>query len=194
MNHFLNESGDSVWTYGTQTVPGLGLSMYGIQALLSTEGYEINPKARQDKYRLVSRAEFFIQYTRGKEWLGAGLPVLDEVRNQPKWTTQFRAFLTINHKIEIMFASNRQTSVLSKAVSYPALYQRNTIQNRYPTYRTWDMMLRLYLSNHFLVYFQFQNMFNHHYAGLDATGTPDDLLYNPQQGRSWRLGVNYNMN
>ena len=37
-------------------------------------------------------------------------------------------------------------------------------------------------------------MFNKRYAGLDATGTPDDLLYNPQPGRQIRLGVNYNMN
>jgi hypothetical protein len=37
-------------------------------------------------------------------------------------------------------------------------------------------------------------MFNRHYSGLDATGTTDDLLYNPQQGRLVHLGVNYNMN
>ena len=55
-------------------------------------------------------------------------------------------------------------------------------------------MSRLYLSNHFLVYLHFINAFDRHYAGLDATGTPDDLNYNPQQGRQWRLGVNYNMN
>ncbi len=63
-----------------------------------------------------------------------------------------------------------------------------------PKFRTWDMRAQLHLSNHFLVYFQMQNMFNRRHAGLDATGTPDDLLYNPQPGRMARFGVNYNMN
>jgi outer membrane receptor protein involved in Fe transport len=73
-------------------------------------------------------------------------------------------------------------------------YNRNTVLERYPTFRSWDMMMRLYLSNHFLLYFHVQNLFNRHYSGLDASGTQDDLLYNPQQGRLLRLGVNYNMN
>jgi hypothetical protein len=55
-------------------------------------------------------------------------------------------------------------------------------------------MTRFYLSNHFLVYLQFINIFDRHHAGIDATGTPDDLLFNPQQGRIWKLGVSYNMN
>jgi hypothetical protein len=56
------------------------------------------------------------------------------------------------------------------------------------------MVMRVYLDNHFVVYFQMQNMFNRHFAGLDAYGTPQDLQFNPQQGRIWRLGVNYSMN
>ena len=59
---------------------------------------------------------------------------------------------------------------------------------------TWDLVGRVYLSNHFLVYFNAQNIFDREFAGLDATGTPDDLRYNPQPGRYVRLGVNYNMN
>jgi hypothetical protein len=45
-----------------------------------------------------------------------------------------------------------------------------------------------------VVYFHVRNVFDNHFAGLDAHGTTEDLQYNPQQGRIWRLGVNYNMN
>jgi hypothetical protein len=93
-----------------------------------------------------------------------------------------------------MFASNRQTSVLSKSVAYRDQYQLLFTKERYPTFRSWDMSTRIFLSNHFLIYMQIQNMFNRRFAGLDATGTPDDLLFNPQQGRIIRFGVNYNMN
>ena len=93
-----------------------------------------------------------------------------------------------------MLASNRQTSVLSKSVIYRDEYNRTVTRERYPAFRSWDAMARLYLSNHFLIYFHVQNIFSKHYAGLDATGTADDLLYNPQQGRLVRFGVNYNMN
>lgn len=93
-----------------------------------------------------------------------------------------------------MFASNRQTSALSKSIAYRDDYKREVTQERYATFRTWDATARLYLSNHFLVYFYVQNLFNKRYGGLDATGTPDDLLYNPQQGRLIRFGINYNMN
>lgn len=187
------ENGDSVWNYGMRNMPGLALSMYGFQGLFSSENYNINPKEKRNKYKLSTRTEFFVLYARGKEWLGEGLAPTTDVRNAPRWHTQFRTFFTLG-KLELMFASNRQTSVLSKSAAYPALYQRGVTQTRYPTFRSWDMMMRFYLSNHFLLYFQLQNMYNRHYAGLDATGTPDDLLYNPQQGRIWRFGVNYNMN
>jgi hypothetical protein len=93
----------------------------------------------------------------------------------------------------LVFAANSQRSSLGKSVIFTKLYQL-TERERLQKFVTWDFMSRLYLSNHFLVYFQLINAFNRHHAGIDASGTPDDLLYNPQQGRQWRLGVNYNMN
>jgi hypothetical protein len=90
-------------------------------------------------------------------------------------------------------ATNKQGSTLGKSVIFKAQYQLPE-QPGLEKFITWDFMSRLYLSNHFLVYFQLINAFDRHHAGIDATGTPDDLLYNPQQGRQWRLGVNYNMN
>jgi outer membrane receptor protein involved in Fe transport len=135
----------------------------------------------------------YFQYARGKEWLGGNRAQYDDVFNAPRWQFQFRTFFTFD-RIEIMLASNRQQTVTSKAVIYKDEYQRKIIQEKYPAFRSWDMMMRLYLSKHFLLYFYAQNLFNRHYSGLDATGTVNDLLYNPQQGRLLRFGVNYNMN
>jgi outer membrane receptor protein involved in Fe transport len=181
-------------SYGYKNAPGLALSMWGIQAVYRTGWKSTDLKVNGDKTTVLSnRTEFFVQYTRGKEWFGYDLPATDEVRNQPKWHTQFRYYFKAGKKFELVFASNRQTSSLSKSLIFKDLYQLPE-RPRLATFRTWDAMSRLYLSNHFLVYFQMLNIFNKRYAGIDATGTPDDILYNPQQGRQWRVGVNYNMN
>jgi outer membrane receptor protein involved in Fe transport len=181
-------------SYGYKNAPGLALSMWGIQAVYRTDWKSTDLKTKGKKTTVLSnRTEFFVQYARGKEWFGYGLPATDEVRNQPKWHTQFRYYFKAGKKFELVFASNRQTSSLSKSLIFKDLYQLSE-RPRLATFRTWDAMSRLYLSNHFLVYFQMLNVFNKRYAGIDATGTPDDILYNPQQGRQWRVGMNYNMN
>ncbi len=183
---------DDRWSYGYRNTPGLALSMWGLQGLFVSENFNYQKEDRMKGYQLSGRTEVFIQYARGREWFGEQRTVTTDVFNAPRWQTQVRFVFNIN-KLELMFASNRQTSTLSKSVLYRDQVQRTT-QERYPTFRTWDMRAQMYLSNHFLVYLQMQNMFNRHYAGLDATGTSDDLLYNPQPGRLLRFGLNYNMN
>lgn len=181
------------WRYGWENDPGKSLSMWGIQGLLSSENQKLDLSGNRKKTHITGRTEIFFQYARGKEWFGTARTETNDVFNAPRWHFQFRMFFTVN-KLELMLASNRQTAVLSKAALYADQFKREITQERYPRFRSWDMMMRLYLSNHFLVYFHAQNVFNRHYSGLDATGTQDDLLYNPQQGRLVRFGVNYNMN
>ncbi|MBV6442916.1 MAG: Vitamin B12 transporter BtuB [Saprospiraceae bacterium] len=181
------------WRYGWENAPGRALSMWGIQGLIRSEDHELELSGDRKKTRIAGRTEIYFQYARGKEWLGDERKVTGDVFNAPRWQFQFRMFFTVN-QLELMLASNRQTEALSKAVIYQDDYQRKIIMERFPKFRSWDMMMRFYLSKHFLTYFHVQNLFNRAYSGLDATGTPDDLLYNPQQGRLIRFGVNYNMN
>lgn len=185
---------DDTYYYGFQHVPGLALSSWGVQGLLRTGTGNINLKISGKKdIRLKTRFDLWMQYARGREWFGYGIAATDEVRNQPKWNTQFRFFFAAGKKFEWVLTANSQRSRLSSMAIFYAQYERAEVP-RLERFATWDMMTRLYLSNHFLVYFQMTNLFNRRYGGLDATGTPDDLLFNPQQGRQWRLGVNYNMN
>ncbi len=191
-NGYLQKISTDLWTYGYATTPGLALRMRGIQGQYRSESYDLIDRAGLHDYRLSARTEVFIQYARGKEWYGPQRSPTNDVFNAPRWQTQVRLLLNIN-KLDLMISSNRQTSTLSKSVMYRETYQVAP-PNTNPTFRTWDMRAQLHLSKQFLVYFQMQNMFNRDYAGLDATGTPDDLLYNPQPGRTARFGVNYNMN
>ncbi|MFN0215930.1 MAG: TonB-dependent receptor plug domain-containing protein [Saprospiraceae bacterium] len=181
-------------SYGFKNAPGLALSMWGIQGLYRSKSSVTDLTINKKKnIPLTNRLEFFTQYSRGREWFGYGLPATNELRNQPKWHTQFRYYFKAANKFELVISSNHQSSTLRKSIIFQEQYQLPKAP-RLEKFATWDFMSRLYLSNHFLLYFQFINAFNRHYAGIDATGTPDDLLYNPQQGRQWRIGVNYNMN
>ena len=192
--YLVNEPGTvNTTSYGFKNAPGLALSMWGIQVIARSKTVTIPLTLNKRSIPLNTRAELFVQYARGREWFGYGLTPTNEIRNQPRRQTQFRYFLKVGKKFEFLMASNKQSSTLGKSVIFKEQYQLPA-QSRLEEFITWDFMSRLYLSNHFLVYFQLINAFDRHHAGIDATGTPDDLLYNPQQGRQWRLGVNYNMN
>ena len=181
-------------SYGFKNAPGLALAMWGFQGIARSQSAVIDLTINKKKpVALINRVELFIQYARGREWFGYDLPPTDEIRNQPRWHSQFRYYFKAGKKLELVIAANQQSSTLSKAVIFKDQY-RLPERPRHEKFTTWDYMSRLYLSNHFLVYFQIINVFDRHHAGIDATGTPDDLIYNPQQGRQWRIGVNYNMN
>ncbi len=179
------------YSYGYKNTPGLAHLIWGFQVLYKSEQNNI---LSVGKANVAIKTELFLQYARGKEWFGYGLPSTDEVLNQPKWTTQFRIFFKANKNVEIMVAANKQSSSQSKSILYQDFYQLKDRGERLAKYATWDLMGRVYLSNHFLVYCNVQNIFDREFAGLDATGTQDDLRYNPQPGRFIRFGVNYNMN
>jgi outer membrane receptor for ferrienterochelin and colicin len=182
--------------YGYNNTAGLSHQIWGAQAMFISESKSYLKVSGLRKETVISgKTELYIQYARGKEWYGNGLPATtSDVLNQPRWTTQFRLFFKLNKNIEIMMAANKQASSLSKSVLYSELFDLPDREERLRKYTTWDVVGRVYLSNHFLVYFNFQNVFDREHQGLDATGTQDDLLYNPQPGRFVRFGVNYNMN
>ncbi|MFN8304606.1 MAG: TonB-dependent receptor [Saprospiraceae bacterium] len=181
------------WRYGYANAPGRAMLLWGAQAMLRWENTLQIARGAKEPANLIWRIDMYAQYCKGKEWFGPEFPAADDVRNQPRWMFQFRTSWRTD-RFELMLSSNRQQSALSKAVTWQAEAARPTILTRTPAFRTWDAAIRFNLSDHFLVYVQAQNLFNKRYAGLDATGTPDDLLYNPQPGRQIRLGVNYNMN
>jgi outer membrane receptor protein involved in Fe transport len=58
---------------------------------------------------------------------------------------------------------------------------------------TLDAVARFAFNQQFSVYIKVINLLDKKYPGIRATGTPDDLLYNPQNGTFFRLGMNYSL-
>jgi outer membrane receptor protein involved in Fe transport len=178
--------------------PGKSGTILGAQ-LISRIGSKtlLNARVSRKSDRTVSitgRSEFYAQYAQGRVYYGYNLPDLNFIPNMPVWIVQWRNYIKINQKTELNFAWTHVGDSKSKSVVYRDLYQLGSRPETLGRYSTVDVAARLFLSKQFLVYCIFQNIFDREHAGLDASGTPDDLIYNPQPGRFVRLGVNYNMN
>jgi outer membrane receptor protein involved in Fe transport len=186
----MSEYGTSI---GLSRTPGLSMTYSGIQANMTNQAIDFDSDMQFNGKRLLISMynEISAQYAQGKEWFENNQQSTN-LRNQPKLTLQFRTTFRVN-RFETIIRAYKQSGWASGAVGYQSDFSRPNFVN-IKGFTTWDWMNRFYLSDHFIVYFQFQNIWNRHYGGIDATGTPDDLLYNPQQGRLFRLGINYNMN
>ena len=184
---------DTLFNYGFANDRGRSQQTFGVQSSFRWDTGKIPINSNdQTVGQFRWRNELYVHFFSGKEYI-LGEETLDEIRNAPRWVTQFRTTIQ-TRKWHFMMASTRVSSTLSKAISYNDDYERTVYEERLPKYNTWDAMLRIYLSNHFLIYVHVNNVFDRHFAGLDATGTYDDLIQNPQLGRLVRFGVNYNMN
>jgi hemoglobin/transferrin/lactoferrin receptor protein len=195
---YLLPGDNSTWYYGYMNAPGKAGTILGAQ-LISRIGSKTLLNARfsgkSDRFvTITGRSEFYVQYSQGKEFHGYNLPDLNFIPNMPAWIVQWRNYIKINKKTELNFAYTHIGDSKSKSVIYRNLYQLGFRPETLGRYGTVDLTARVFLSKQFLVYCNFQNIFDREHAGLDASGTPDDLIYNPQPGRFVRLGVNYNMN
>jgi outer membrane receptor protein involved in Fe transport len=60
-------------------------------------------------------------------------------------------------------------------------------------YYTLDIVGRLSINRNFQAFFQLNNVFNSKYGGIDAYGAEADLVYNPQYGRNFKVGLSFTL-
>lgn len=70
----------------------------------------------------------------------------------------------------------------------------NLEEEKFQNYYSLDIQLRYSINKNLQTFIKLNNVFGREYAGLSASGTGDDLLYNPQRTRFVRLGLNYRLN
>ena len=58
-------------------------------------------------------------------------------------------------------------------------------------FRNFDVLANYNINRNFRVFAKLRNIFNKEYAGINATETLNDLNYNPQEKRTYRLGMSY---
>jgi outer membrane receptor for ferrienterochelin and colicin len=184
------------WHYGYMSTSGLAQEAWGAFGLIRLQNIETEKIRNRKKERASAYLEYFIQYFNGREIRRTGTSSQREVKeiaNAPRWLNQFRWSFNPTNNIHLVLASTRMSSTLSQSIFYRDAYKLDGRQERYGKFRTWDMTMRWSFNKNFALQAQILNMFGKEYAGIDATGTTDDMIFNPQHGRLWRIGANYNM-
>ena len=118
---------------------------------------------------------------------------MDEVPNYPSWIFKYGTSL-VSSKFDLSIIAQwqgaSQTNLNLYRARYPRLANRSDLAS---SRHTIDVMARLFLNKNFSAWLDIRNIFNQRYDGIDAYGTPDDLIFNPQPGRQLRFGVQYNL-
>ncbi len=126
--------------------------------------------------------------SRGREILPFDGGRLESVRMQPLYSGQINTSCRLTNRFYIhlngLFADawNNRNYIDGADRQFTSLGYFNL-----------DAMGRLQLTSSFNAFLKIGNFFNTYYGGIGATGTLDDLSYNPQRGNTVWLGMSYRM-
>ena len=154
------------------------LELFGIQADFNIKN--IIPALKMD-LSMNATAQFAAENI-------PGTGSLEGIREYPNFIGKARIIIRPSENLTFTFDNIYMTSSFNRL---------KNIDNRanLPAAYTLDIIGNYRLSRNFTGFFRFNNFFNNNtYAGINATGTKDDLLYNPQEGRTFRLGITYSIN
>ncbi len=141
-----------------------------------------------------SKASFFslqIQRGKGREVLADGQE-LPFVREMPRWLIQGNAFVQITRGIHVQINQQYLSGMYHRSVTAPdAAQAKSSFNYQWPFYNL-DLVGHFRITEQVQFVFTMKNAGNTRYAGLSGGG-PDDLLYNPQRGRTTFIGLSYRM-
>jgi outer membrane receptor protein involved in Fe transport len=138
--------------------------------------------------------DMHLQYTAGSETLPNNLGELDAYRMSPPFMGQLNLSVNPWGKLYINIR-NILTSSWYKRYLPLSIDVLESIG--YPTkvdgYYTMDLVASYSFSRNLQAFLQVFNVFDAEYGGLGAYGSEYDLLYNPQYGRSFKLGFSFRL-
>lgn len=133
---------------------------------------------------------FNFQRAKGTETLPYTEEEIEEVRGVGKWTWQIQTRTRFRRKWFIQTVQTFSQAWQSRNWNGQESEYESA---RIPKYYTLDVIFRYQLNNEFQGFVQALNTLNREYAGIAVGRLEDDLAYNPQHLRSFRVGLNYSM-
>lgn len=174
------------------TAPLIPIRVYANQAgALHWEAWGLNLTRRNIG---VSKESFFsLQFQRGKgrEILPDGRE-LPFVREMPSWLIQANVYARIARGIHLQINQQYLSGMYHRSFADPdATTTRGALNYQFPFYNL-DLIGHLRITDQVQFTFKMKNATNSKYAGLSGGGR-DDLLFNPQRGRTTFIGLSYRM-
>jgi hemoglobin/transferrin/lactoferrin receptor protein len=151
-------------------------------------------KAKKLIPKIALNTDLFITYSQGKEILPNNLGKLNDYRNMPNWFVQFNIDFK-PHESWTIFLHNIYSSKSKKRFFpvEPELMEFFGYATEVKAYYTMDFMVRYKINQNFQAFLDIKNIFNAEYGGIDAYGANTDLIYNPQYGRFYQVGLSFRM-
>lgn len=131
--------------------------------------------------------------THAKESFSAD-SIVNNMRLIPKYTLKMKYSFTPVSIVSFYVFYNWVSDFYRRYTPYAACFDAE----KYPRYKnkgynTFDFGINVKITDKLLGYIKIKNAFDAHYGGIGAYGHKTDLWYNPQYGRQFRLGINYNI-
>ena len=144
--------------------------------------------------KIALNTDLYITYSKGSEILPNDLGELNDYRNMPNWFVQFNIDLK-PHEAWTLFFHNIYSGKSKKRFFpvEPELMEFFGYSTEVKGYYTLDFMIRYKINRNFQAFLDIKNLFNAEYGGIDAYGSSSDLIYNPQYGRFFRIGLSFSM-
>ena len=157
--------------------------IYGVQANITS--FNLIP-------RIGLNTKLYVQRIFGEERLPKGGDI-DGIRAQPGWTVQLKTDMKLGRVLRLNLFHLYQSKSLSRLLNNRTAFEEDSELYTLSGYYTLDAMLLGQLTDNFRIYLRVNNVFNKKYAGIDATGTPNDLIWNPQSARWITAGISYQL-
>lgn len=139
-------------------------------------------------------ADINLTLARGKEVLPNDLGNLDDYREMPVFQGQFDLSFAPQERIRLFIRNSLSTGWVRGFLPLaPDLLREAGYPVDIKGFYRLDLRSRFIISRFFEAFAQFNNLTNARYGGIDAGADQDDLLYNPQYGFNFRLGLSFRM-
>ena len=165
----------------------------GLQAVLQLEPQNIDLDILKRNIRFNWENRLFYTFTNGQTRMPDLTGPMEGIAGLSKHILRVQTGFLFQ-KTTVLLHFNSESNAPTSEYFWKNRWARTNPHNLDKGNMSVDFVFRRSMSKNFQVYFLMNNVFNHENSGLDATGTPDDLFFNPQPGRQTRLGINYNMN
>ena len=160
-------------------------SLFGIQANLRVKNL-VNP--------VKLNGSLYVSYSKGEEILPNNLGKLDQYRQMPIWMAQLNFDMSPWRPLVFVFRNILSSKWEKRYFPLPPEVMKLAgLPTSVKGFYTLDFITRYSISKNLNAFINVNNVFNAYYGGIDAYNDITNLVYNPQYGRTFRIGFTFRL-
>jgi hemoglobin/transferrin/lactoferrin receptor protein len=155
-------------------------------------GLQINTRIEDVVKPIGLDIELMVSLSQGREVLPSGLGTLENYRQWPQYMGQVNITLQPLNGLYLFLRNTISGKTYRKFLPLPIdVLESIGYPVTIPGYYTLDILARYNIGEYLQVFLRVNNVLGAEYGGIDAYGSSRDLLYNPQYGRYYNMGLTF---